>query len=264
MNKYITKSGQNIYDIALTIYGSIEGIFDLLISNPNISLETVFTKGVELAYHYDFVLNKDVTNWLKDNKVLVKNGNYKIKSVDIKSTIKTWIKKQNSQKFIMNPEIAINPRLQASEESSGGDELTNSFDKWVLPSMIVLPSDEEEIETYYDNMSTPKIKIIQHGNNSTISMQVPANNFVAIDWGDGTDLEFLSYQQKITQVTHIYEDNGNHTIFIYGNNRFTNLDFIKINGIYYALTNIYISKQFITPYTNATILNQLFIIQSNE
>ena len=51
MNKYTVKSGQNLYDIALAIYGSIEGVFDLLMSNPDISYETVFSKGAVLNYH---------------------------------------------------------------------------------------------------------------------------------------------------------------------------------------------------------------------
>ena len=33
MLQYKVRSGQNIYDVALTLYGSVEGIFDLLVSN---------------------------------------------------------------------------------------------------------------------------------------------------------------------------------------------------------------------------------------
>ena len=35
MNTYIVKSGQNLFDVAITLYGSIEGVFDLLISNKD-------------------------------------------------------------------------------------------------------------------------------------------------------------------------------------------------------------------------------------
>ncbi|MCS2956861.1 hypothetical protein NXX53_06170 [Bacteroides salyersiae] len=38
MGKYTVITGQNLYDIALHIYGSIEGIVDLLMNNPDLSL----------------------------------------------------------------------------------------------------------------------------------------------------------------------------------------------------------------------------------
>ena len=34
MRTYTVRTGQNIFDVALTLYGSIEGVFDLLVSNP--------------------------------------------------------------------------------------------------------------------------------------------------------------------------------------------------------------------------------------
>ena len=40
MAQYKVRNGQNIYDVALTLYGSIEGIFDLLISNEWLNMET--------------------------------------------------------------------------------------------------------------------------------------------------------------------------------------------------------------------------------
>ena len=40
MNKYTVRSGQNIFDVSLTIYGTVEGIFDLLISNDWLNMET--------------------------------------------------------------------------------------------------------------------------------------------------------------------------------------------------------------------------------
>lgn len=37
MGKYIVTTGQNIYDVALHLTGSIEGIIDLMLSNPTLS-----------------------------------------------------------------------------------------------------------------------------------------------------------------------------------------------------------------------------------
>lgn len=322
MNKYITKSGQNIYDVALTIYGSIEGIFDLLLSNSNISLNTILSKNTELIYHEDFTINKNIVNWLKDNNVTVKNGNYKIKNIDIKSEIIEWLNKTNSQKFTLNTDSndtlsTIKPGLWLDDSNTGSkpfseqsvnkiplpsdsfipsqkwtgqivtDNVINKWatseiksditldlsklnadqrklllNEWYSKGLIVLPSNKDELEYYYDNVSTPKIRIEQIGNTSAINMQIPANNFIAIDWGDFSGVEFYHYQKDTISITHTYNDSDRHSIFIYGNNKFTNLDFTNINGIYYALTHIYISGQFVTPYKEMTSLNKLFIIQS--
>lgn len=50
MGNYRVITGQNIYDVALHLYGSIEGIVDLLINNPGLSLETELRTGQELTY----------------------------------------------------------------------------------------------------------------------------------------------------------------------------------------------------------------------
>lgn len=50
MGNYRVITGQNIYDVALHLYGSIDGIVDLLINNPGLSLETELRTGQELTY----------------------------------------------------------------------------------------------------------------------------------------------------------------------------------------------------------------------
>lgn len=324
MNKYIIKSGQNLYDIALAIYGSIEGIFDLLISNPSISYTTVFSPGMELSYHEDFILNQGIVTWLSDNDIVVKNGNYSIQTASVKTEILNWLKETNSQSFeldIVNSvdewQCNVRPGIWYDEDeesisdtpatvdvvsssvSSSAAEITATpsdwsdqqietvnddwitsakenfnldlsivkseyktqyFDQWFNQGMILLPTDQGELDAYYINMATPKIKIVQSGSSLAINMQIPANKFIAIDWGDGTTLNFFHYQQKTIRTTHAYEDTGEHTILIYGHSEFVNLDFTNIKGIYYALSNVYIQQQFVTPYPEATTLNKLFTI----
>lgn len=305
MNKYITKTGQNLYDVALAIYGSIEGIFDLLISNQNISISTVFSKGTELVYHEDFVLNDDISQWLKDNDISVKNGNYKITNTDIKDEIKNWLTKTNSQKFTFTDNIydtpngTMKPDLWKNDGETaissnvddtkwGKQTISASIIKADLPNsihsqfnidireiddeekvkilnklysqgMIIIPFKKDDKEEYYTNMASPKIKIIQAGKTSAINFQIPANNFIAIDWGDGNKMDFYHYQQETIRAAHNYEDDGEHTIILYGNSEFTNLDFTELNGVYYALTTIYVNKQFVTPYDKDNPINNLFI-----
>lgn len=330
MSKYITKSGQNLYDVALTLYGSIEGIFDLLLSNSDISFNTVFSKGMELEYHESFIINQDIANWFDTNSIKVKNGCYNIISTDVRTAIINWIADNNSkiadkyhtgallpvsstddtssQSFdwdIQNTKVTV-AKMQANATTSNianiqttpfisqnkwesqnvdikqttaldniiafaqtlsnikletlnTSDLAANLDVMFSNGMIVLPTDEMEKQLYYDTLATPKIIIQQTGKNSTIGMQIPSNSFIAISWGDNTDLDFYCYSKNVINAMHTYTDAEEHAITIYGDNKFTNLDFTKINGIYYALAEIYISNDFTSLYQDETTLNKLFI-----
>lgn len=331
MNKHVVKTGQNLYDVALTLYGSIEGIFDLLISNPSISYNTVFKTGMELNYHEDFIINQDIVSWLDENNVDVRNGKYTGCSVDVRSEIIAWIESNNkdvankyangelkqitaetkatTQTYSWDeadtPSVASTLQSGITTQIVGGATLQNPFtaqgkweaqyvDKTILTTakditkfanaisglnldkiasedllanlevmysngMIALPCDENEKQFYYDTVSTAKIRIEQTGRSCTIGLQIPNNSFIAISWGDDTSLDFYHYQQYVTNATHTYNNTGEHSIMIYGDNKFTNLDFTNVNGVYYALSEIYISNEFASPYSSEATLNKLFI-----
>ncbi len=330
MSKYITKSGQNLYDVALTLYGSIEGIFDLLLSNSDISFNTIFKKGIELEYHESFIINQDIASWFNTNDIKIKNGQYNIADINVRSAIIDWIDNNNqtivnkyhtgdltpisstdetnSQSFdwdVQNNQIAIakisantttsnianlstTPFISQTQwgtqcvdtsavttvdnivtfaqalsniklETLSTSDVSANLDVMFANGMIVLPTDDMEKQLYYDTLATPKILIQQTGKNSTIGMQIPSNSFIAISWGDDSELDFYCYDKNIVNAMHTYNDADEHTITIYGDNKFANLDFTKINGIYYALAEIYISNDFISPYPNETTLNKLFI-----
>lgn len=332
MKKYIVKSGQNLYDIALMLYGSIEGVFDLLVSNPNISFNTILSKNMELDYHEDFVVNQDIVSWFDTNDIRVKNGKYEISETNVRSEIVNWINNNNQElinKYLVGDLLIVQAEATEIETSQSYDWDENNIsaavanissdtnmltatsvqispftsqNKWntqnisadtsvvnknvlqfaeviskadfnkitqddllanldVLFSngMITLPSDENEKQFYYDAVSTPKMLIRQSGKNSSIGMQIPSNSFIAISWGDDSALDFYHYQKNTINATHTYDDESEHTILVYGDNKFTNLDLTKINGIYYALSEIYIDNDFISLYPNATTLNKLFI-----
>lgn len=74
MATYIVQPNQNIFDIALQLYGTIEGIFDLLITNTGLSMDDDLVTGQELEYHEDFVLNSAVTSELASSSIVPSNG----------------------------------------------------------------------------------------------------------------------------------------------------------------------------------------------
>ena len=65
---------QNIWDVALQLYGTIEGAFDLLISNPKLNMTTELTPGMELEYHDFFVINKDIVSSLISENIVPANS----------------------------------------------------------------------------------------------------------------------------------------------------------------------------------------------
>ena len=50
MEKYIARSGENIFDIAINLSGSIEGVFVLLACNPWLTINTEIGHGDEIYY----------------------------------------------------------------------------------------------------------------------------------------------------------------------------------------------------------------------
>lgn len=338
MSKYVTKSGQNLYDVALAVYGSIEGIFDLLLSNTNITLDTTLTKGMELEYHEDFIINQDIVTWLNDNDIKVKNGKMSVFDNDISSAIKSWILQTNFQltkkyqtgelasvfatddghgnldffdeEFWQSEEDESVAVVSEDEEEPNGPilgpsefkgfsapeitskDIETAQQSWFLTKileitgvdlsdygdsnvsrnlsimysngMIVTPSITDELQTYYENVITPKLLIQQTGKSSEIDFQIPANEFVAIDWGDETDFSFFHFETATAKATHTYKDSGEHKIIVYGTNQYLNLNLSKVSGTYYALSEIIIDGQLVTAYPNATSLNKLFIIKDNN
>lgn len=74
MATYTVKTGQNIFDVALHLYGSIEGLFDLLISNPKLTMTTDLRRGMELEYHEYFVVNDAMKQEIIANNYLPANS----------------------------------------------------------------------------------------------------------------------------------------------------------------------------------------------
>jgi hypothetical protein len=74
MGSYKVISGQNIYDVALHIYGSIEGITDLLVSNPDLSMATVLAQGQELIYSDDYVIDPEIVAYNRIHRIIPANG----------------------------------------------------------------------------------------------------------------------------------------------------------------------------------------------
>lgn len=74
MGRYKVIAGQNIYDVALHLYGSVEGIVDLLMNNTSLSIDDDLQPGDELAYTDGFVINADVVAYNTRHNIVPAGG----------------------------------------------------------------------------------------------------------------------------------------------------------------------------------------------
>lgn len=74
MAQYTVQHNQNLFDISIELYGSIEGIYDLLISNPGLSMEDELQAGMNLEYHDYFVINQNIVDEIKAQGLKPING----------------------------------------------------------------------------------------------------------------------------------------------------------------------------------------------
>lgn len=91
MKTYTTTTGQNIFDVCLALYGSIEGVLDLLVCNSSLSVteygpqelkgqpltfETELSRGVVLNYNENININDDVIKYIEENELKSAHGEH--------------------------------------------------------------------------------------------------------------------------------------------------------------------------------------------
>lgn len=82
MATYTVKVGQNIFDVALSLYGSIEGVLDLFACNPYLSFDSDIKDGDTLQYTESYYEDSTVLDYFKINAIVPANqiGNIYFKS----------------------------------------------------------------------------------------------------------------------------------------------------------------------------------------
>lgn len=221
MALYKVRSGQNIYDIAFTLYGSVEGIFSLLVLNDWLTLDTKLEYGMELQYDEKLEIHNDITIWLRENNIRVKNGNHKLSAIDLENLIYSHFEEHHKDR---------------------------------LENLSSLSSDEQTMfwETFY----RPKMVISQQGQLTSMGVALVPETHLIIDWGDYSEPQIIE-GEDYQELEHCYKSTGKHQITLYGDFRFTSLDFSNLNGIYYPLSTIY-ANGFITSLESED-LNKLII-----
>lgn len=138
MQIYKVKNSQNIFDVAIAIYGSIEGVFDLLVNNPELSFDTILQGGEELYWDEDFVVYETIVNSLRNNNIVPINGErhvyYKETHKDLRCVIQ-----------ISEEDASLTLRL-----SGDGDMIVDWGDNSEL-EVVTLKSTTQTYVHYFDN-----------------------------------------------------------------------------------------------------------------
>ena len=74
MQVYKVKKNQNIFDVAISVHGSIEGIFDLLVNNPDLSFCSSLQEDEEVYWDEDFIIYGSIVNTLQTEHIIPANG----------------------------------------------------------------------------------------------------------------------------------------------------------------------------------------------
>ena len=132
MGKYIVCEGQNLFDVSLHIHGSIEGIIDLLICNPSLSLAGELRSGDELSYTDDFVIDADTVAYYRMYGIKPANGERTVyyKSSEHPKLAEIYL--ENSQTSVCF-EISGNGTLEISTTFCFQGILPSDFSFWQRP-----------------------------------------------------------------------------------------------------------------------------------
>ena len=151
MGKDTVTEGQYLYDVALHLTGPIEGIVDLLICNPALSLADTLRSGDELFYTDDFVINADVVARYRREQIVPAGGERNVYPKYPSGNRRLWFTLdavQISTSFSLsgNGSVEIdwgdNSPLEAVVLNSSRRELSHRFDNTVaMPRQVRLYGD---------------------------------------------------------------------------------------------------------------------------
>lgn len=160
MATYIVKRNQNIFDVAVDISGSIEGIYDLLISNDWLTMETDLQAGMEIVYHEDFVINPSIVSEMRVRGYQPVNGERHV-----------YHKKVGAEQ-IFQIDVPAQNEMTVLVVAGEGTMLIDWGDNSEIQS-VVLSHTVQSIEHFFDNVVEKRVMKI-YGQFSLLSWDATA------------------------------------------------------------------------------------------
>ncbi len=140
MATYKVTTNQNIFDVALLLYGSIEGLFDLLISNDWLDMETDLIPGMELTYHDYFVVNDGMKSAINEKNLIPANRERHV------------YLKHPTEKLVFLCDIDANEHSASFNVSGSGSMLIDWGDNSDI-EIVQLTVEQQIVEHYFDNVT---------------------------------------------------------------------------------------------------------------
>lgn len=150
MGKYKITAGQNIYDVAMHLYGSIEGIVDLLINNPGLSLDDTLKSGEELEYTDGFTISPDIVAYNRMYSLLPANGERNV-----------YPKEPSGKRFMEL--YADNKQTAASLLLSGNGTLEIDWGDNTELEVLLLTDEVKELRHYFNDKTASDRRICLYG-----------------------------------------------------------------------------------------------------
>lgn len=144
MQVYKVHKHQNIFDVAIHIYGSIEGVFDLMADNPDLSYDTQLHEGDKLMYDKQSVIHSDIVRKLSEDSIVPSNGE---RHVYYKQT-------QSELRCVIN--IHKDAPLLKLNISGNGNMIIDWGDNSILETVQMQPQINEVVH-FFDNTVDDRI-----------------------------------------------------------------------------------------------------------
>lgn len=156
MATYKVTTNQNIFDVALLLYGSIEGLFDLLISNEWLDMETDLLPGMELEYHDYFVVNDGMKSSMSEKNLIPANRERHV------------YLKHPTEELVFMCDIDADEHSTSFSVSGSGKMLIDWGDNSDIET-VPLAVEQQIVEHYFDNV-TEKRRIKVYGDFQIIKL----------------------------------------------------------------------------------------------
>lgn len=144
MGKYTVTTGQNMYDVALHLTGSIEGVIDLMMCNPELDMERTLKSGDTLLYTDGFVIDPDTVAAYRSRGVVPAGGE------------RTVYPKVFDGELFAEMRLAA-PQVSASIEVAGSGTFQVDWGDNSAPETLALSGQQRRISHRFDSViSTPR------------------------------------------------------------------------------------------------------------
>lgn len=182
---YKVKPGQTLYDVAVNIYGTIEGLFDLIITNSDKNMMSDLKAGDELEYHEEYILQQAIAKQIGDKKIKIANGSNNTIPSTFNEMPKIILKVNSSEDSISLNMIGqgamiidwgdLSPTKEHTFEINREEHFTHNFEN----------VDEEHVVRIYGDFSLTLFQLNDCDCNVFVTRNINVGTFIS----DGGNIE---------------------------------------------------------------------------